>query len=52
MGEVNMKKEQSIADKVMERIQRERTAPSKFGDEFVRLFREYRNLEMHGRDVR
>ena len=51
-----MKKEQSIADKVMERIQHDPKAPdlrsSKFEDEFVRLFREYRNSEIHGRDVR
>ena len=44
-----MKEKQSIADKVMEQIRREGKTPKQFGDEFVRLFREYRNKEMHGK---
>ena len=44
-----MKQEESIADKVMKKLQREGKTPKQFGDEFVRIFREYRNKEMHGR---
>ena len=49
MTEVKMNEEESIADKVMKRLQREGKTPKQFGDEFVELFREYRNKEMHGR---
>lgn len=47
-----MKQKESIADKVMQRLQREEKVPKDFGDEFVELFKEYRNKEMHGRPVR